>query len=96
MKNYEKCKKSGLRVWQMNEAEFWIGFELGEIKDKMLSLDKTCEITVFGEIPLERWNSKFVIESDERYQPRYTWIDYIAKMIDEYVDFPCMLATTEY
>jgi hypothetical protein len=91
----------GLEVWQLNDVETWIGFGKesiikGAVKQTGVPEDELVDKDVLKNEHYTTWDKKYIEDWDAPYQPRYTFTNYINMIINEGVEFPCLLCGTEY
>ena len=94
-------KKGGFEIWQINEIEAWAGHDFEEIvqaamEQTGLPRDEVLMDGSYYKIPSSKWDGLTIAEVDEKYQPRYTYSNYLLKLCDEGQDFPCIFSSTEY
>ena len=102
MKETKKdLENAGFEIWQLNEIETWVGFDKEEIiqaamKQTGLPRDEATDESCLHKIPSSEWDKITIIDPDARYQPRYTYTNYLLMMCNDGQDFPCCFASTEF
>lgn len=94
----KQVKDSGIRFWQLNDCEVYAGFEFNETVEFAMELTGTSREELLDYPHEIRQIDKYmVIEYDTKYQPQYTYRNYLEKILDEGdMNFPQMWTTTEY
>lgn len=89
----------GIEIWQLNDAEVWVGWGFEEIVNgavKQTGVSREEYLDSPTKITRDRWDKIMVADYDSDFQPRYTYSNMIMKDILDNVEMPYCISTTEY
>jgi len=97
-------KKNKLKVFALNDYEWWVGYDLESVKKAYLKETQISEDEAFEnprELTKKEMTSKFIriVEEEELNYAKagkYTFAEFLELMSKNENKFPCMFACTEY
>lgn len=92
----KQIEELGIKFFQLNDYEVWVGKDIESIV-KAVKDDYDSDLYDDPkELPMSIIDSDTIIDIEEKYQPRYTYRNFLEKLIDEGVTFPYLFSSTEY